>query len=94
MAKSAKNPPATIIPAMRYRDAPRAIEWLCQAFGFEKHLVVPDGDGSIAHTQLTYRNGMIVVDIKDEDYGGPGYSCRDPEGHLWKFGTYDSWASR
>ncbi|HZF33304.1 MAG TPA: glyoxalase, partial [Candidatus Angelobacter sp.] len=28
----------------------------------------------------------------DEDYGGRGYSCRDPEGHLWNFGTYDPWA--
>ena len=27
--------------------------------------------------------------IKDEDYGGSDYSCRDPEGHLWRFGDYD-----
>jgi uncharacterized glyoxalase superfamily protein PhnB len=20
------------------------------------------------------------------------YSCRDPDGHLWNFGTYDPWA--
>ena len=33
---------ARIIPGMRYRNAPAAIEWLCKAFGFEKHLVVPD----------------------------------------------------
>jgi uncharacterized glyoxalase superfamily protein PhnB len=140
MAESIKSLPATVIPAMRYRDAPRAIEWLCRAFGFEKHLVVPDKDGGIAHAQLTYGNGMImlgsarddafgrllrtpadagtttqspyiivpdadahyarakaagaeiVLDIKDEDHGGRGYSCRDPEGHLWNFGTYDPWA--
>ena len=30
---------ATIIPCLRYRDAPAAIDWLCQAFGFEKHAV-------------------------------------------------------
>ena len=29
---------AKIIPALRYADAPTAIEWLCAAFGFEKHL--------------------------------------------------------
>ena len=28
----------------------------------------------------------------DADYGGRGYSCLDPEGHLWNFGTYDPWA--
>ncbi len=33
----------------------------------------------------------IVIDIKDEDYGGRGYTCRDPEGHIWNFGTYDPW---
>lgn len=39
----AKNTRATVIPCLRYRDAPAAIEWLCQAFGFEK----PFGCGEI-----------------------------------------------
>jgi len=52
---------ARIIPAMRYRNAPAAIEWLCKAFGFEKHLAVPDGNGGIAHAQLTFGNGMIML---------------------------------
>ncbi|MBN2731454.1 MAG: VOC family protein [Balneolaceae bacterium] len=142
MSTFAKNTTSTIIPGMRYEDAPAAIEWLCDAFGFEKHVVVPNDDGTIAHAQLTFGNGMImlgsvresnrefdknikqpneiggaetqtayiivsnadavyarakeadaeiVMDIKDEDYGGRGFSCRDPEGHLWNFGTYDPW---
>jgi uncharacterized glyoxalase superfamily protein PhnB len=33
----------------------------------------------------------IVLDIKDEDYGGRGYTCKDLEGHLWSFGTYNPW---
>ena len=37
---NAKNTTSTVIPAMRYRDAPAAIDWLGRAFGFEKHLVV------------------------------------------------------
>lgn len=28
---------------------------------------------------------------KDEDYGGRGYSCRDPEVNLWNFGSYNPW---
>ncbi len=131
---------ANIIPALRYRDAAKAIDWLGTAFGFEKHLVVPGEKGAIAHAQLTLGNGMImlgsvapgeygrllkqpdevravtqspyvvvpdadthyarakaagaeiVIDIKDEDYGGRGYTCRDLEGHVWNFGTYDPWA--
>uniref|UniRef100_A0A6T8PPY0 VOC domain-containing protein n=1 Tax=Hemiselmis andersenii TaxID=464988 RepID=A0A6T8PPY0_HEMAN len=130
---------ATILPTMRYRDAPAMIEWLCKAFGFEKHLVVPGENGAISHAQLTLGNGMImlgsarddefgrlmrvpsyvgtttqsayivvgdadahcarakaagaeiVIDVKDEDYGGRGFSCKDPEGHLWNCGSYDPW---
>lgn len=34
----------------------------------------------------------IVTEIKDESYGGRGFSCRDLEGRLWAIGTYDPWA--
>jgi len=140
MSVSAKNTVAAVIPCLRYRNAPAAIEWLCQTFGFEKQLVVPHEDGTIAHAQLRFGNGMImlgsvvdsefgrlmkqpdeiggaetqsaylvvadadaiyerakaagaeiVLEIKDEDYGGRGFSCRDLEGHLWSIGTYDPW---
>ena len=68
MSSHAKNTTATIVPCMRYRDAPAAIEWLCQTFGFEKHLVVPNEDGTIAHAQLSFGNGMIMLGsaLKDE----------------------------
>ena len=137
----AKNTRATVIPCLRYRDAPAAIKWLCSTFGFEEQLVVPNPDGTVAHAQLRFGNGMImlgsvvdseygrlirqpdeiggaetqsayvivsdadaiyqrakaagariVLDIKDEDYGGRGFTCRDLEGRLWTFGTYDPWS--
>jgi uncharacterized glyoxalase superfamily protein PhnB len=104
--------------------------------------VYPNPDGTIAHAQLTFGNGMIMLssvsetgsewgkltkqpdqiggaetqsaylivsdadaiyakakaggakillDIKDEDYGGRGFTCSDLEGHIWNFGTYDPW---
>lgn len=34
---------------------------------------------------------QIVDDYAEMNYGGAGYSCRDPEGHLWYFGSYDPW---
>jgi uncharacterized glyoxalase superfamily protein PhnB len=61
MSSLAKNTKATLIPVLRYRDAPAAIEWLSQTFGFEKHLVVPNEDGTIAHAQLSFGNGMIML---------------------------------
>ena len=52
---------SSAIPCLRYRDAPAAIDWLRRVFGFEKHLVVPDTDGGIAHAQLTLGGGMIML---------------------------------
>jgi uncharacterized glyoxalase superfamily protein PhnB len=62
---------STVIPALQYRDAPAAIDWLCRAFGFEKHAVYPNPDGSIAHAQLTFGNGMVMLSSlkKDTPYG-------------------------
>ena len=33
----------------------------------------------------------IVFEPSDEDHGGRSYSCKDPEGRLWNFGSYDPW---
>ncbi|NLU83907.1 VOC family protein [Rhodococcus sp. HNM0569] len=30
----------------------------------------------------------IVQGLRDEDYGSRGFTCRDPEGVYWSFGTY------
>ena len=49
------------IPSLRYRDARAAIEFLERAFGFERHAVYEDESGGIAHAELTYRGGMIMV---------------------------------
>lgn len=125
---------------MRYKDALKAIKWLCKAFGFETHLVVPGENGTIAHAQLSFGNAMImlgsekdneygellripkelnglnthapyiivknidehynkavqvgaeiVTEIKDEEYGGRSYTCRDQEGYIWNFGSYNPW---
>jgi uncharacterized glyoxalase superfamily protein PhnB len=31
----------------------------------------------------------IVLEIKSDGFGRRGYSCRDPQGHIWNFGTYN-----
>jgi uncharacterized glyoxalase superfamily protein PhnB len=61
---------STMIPSMRYRDAHAAINWLCNAFGFEKQAVYEDEDGRVMHAQLTYGSGMVMLsDVKDDDFG-------------------------
>ena len=62
--------PSTVIPSLRYKDAPAAIEWLCRAFGFEKSSVYPNPDGTIAHAQLTLGDGMIMLgSVADNEHG-------------------------
>lgn len=129
-----------LIPSIRYNDAPKAVQWLCGAFGFVEHFVAPDGEGGIAHAQLVlgdsmlmlgsareddfgqlqkpledpegtvsqslyvvvgnvdahYENALshgaiIVKEPEDQGYGGRLYTCRDPEGNLWSFVSYDLW---
>jgi uncharacterized glyoxalase superfamily protein PhnB len=33
------------------------------------------------------------MDLEEKDYGGKGFTCADPEGHIWHVGTYDPWES-
>ena len=120
----------SIILTMRYANATRMIDWLCETFGFERQAVYEDGKGGIAHAQLTFGSGMImlgddadgefsqyqstpqalggttqsaylvvsdvdavceraraagariVIGPRDEDYGGCGFVCIDPEGQI------------
>jgi uncharacterized glyoxalase superfamily protein PhnB len=131
---------SSIIPGMHYRDAHAAIDWLCKAFGFEKHTVYENEQGRVMHAQLVHGHGLlmlsdarsegagrymaqpdeidgretqcvyvvvsdckahyerakaagaeIIEEYAEKDYGGAGYACRDPQGHLWWFGSYDPW---
>jgi uncharacterized glyoxalase superfamily protein PhnB len=50
-----------IFPCFRYEDAPKAIEWLNKAFGFEKQFVVPGEGNTVAHAQLRLGAGMIMM---------------------------------
>ena len=63
-----KNAKVNIIPSLRYADAAKAIDWLCDAFGFERQMVVPGENGAIAHAQLGFGNGMLML--------GSGRVCR------------------
>jgi uncharacterized glyoxalase superfamily protein PhnB len=72
---------AAIFPALKYDDAPAAIDWLGKAFGFSKHMVVPNESGGIAHAELRIGGAMIML-------GSPGKP--DPA-NPWtteRYGTY------
>ena len=52
---------STVIPSLRYRNAPAAIDWLCRAFGFSRHLVIENPDGTIAHAELSLGRSMVML---------------------------------
>src|ERR1700755_2753004 len=45
-------------------------------------------DVAAHHGRAVEAGAAIVQEPKDEEYGGSGYTARDPEGNLWSFGTY------
>jgi uncharacterized glyoxalase superfamily protein PhnB len=76
-----------------------------RASAFDKLMKQPDEVGG-AETQVCYlfvadarvhctraaaAGAEIVFQIEDRENGGRSYTCRDPEGHLWNFGTYNPW---
>jgi uncharacterized glyoxalase superfamily protein PhnB len=52
---------ADVLPTLRYRDAPAALKFLEDGFGFKPTLVVPGDDNTIAHAELTFGTGMIML---------------------------------
>lgn len=60
-----------IFPALRYQDAPAAIEWLVTAFGFEKQAVFANPDGGIAHAQLQIGPAVVGLSSAHRTPGNP-----------------------
>ena len=55
------NANSAVIPGLRYEDAHAAIDWLCRALGFTRHVVYEGPGNTIAHAQLTFGSGMIML---------------------------------
>ena len=61
----------TISPTFRYRDARAAIAFLEQAFGFESVAVHAGPDGAVAHAELAYDGGMVMLGTVAKPPGEP-----------------------
>ena len=51
-------------------------------------------DAGVHYARAKAAGAEILLDLQDDVFGGRGYSCRDPEGHIWAFGTYDPWQGK
>jgi uncharacterized glyoxalase superfamily protein PhnB len=50
-----------VIPFLRYEDTQSAIDWIAAAFGFECTQVDTRENGSIAHAELQFQDGMVML---------------------------------
>jgi uncharacterized glyoxalase superfamily protein PhnB len=58
--------------------------WATAKLGLYVHVADID-----AHYERAKAAGAVIVRaLADTPYGSREYSCRDPDGHLWSFGTY------
>lgn len=56
-----------LFPFLRYRDATAATDWLKKAFAFAEQMVVPGENGTIAHAQLSFQSGVIMLGTARDD---------------------------
>ena len=69
---------ATVVPWRTYDDAHGAIAFLETAFGAERHVFETADDGSVAHAELRFGNGIVMVGSAKPDLpatrgaGAPG----------------------
>jgi uncharacterized glyoxalase superfamily protein PhnB len=50
-----------VIPYLLYEDAGAAIDFLVSTFGFEEHLRLPTQWGGVAHCELRFGQGVVMV---------------------------------
>jgi len=55
------------------------------------YIILEDKDMETHYQKAKAAGAEIVYDLKTQEYGGQAYSCKDPEGYLWNFGSYDPW---
>jgi uncharacterized glyoxalase superfamily protein PhnB len=68
-----------VSPAIFYDDALAAIDWLCRAFGFEVRIKVLGNDGRLAHSELTYGGGVMMVAQAGKSSTGTKRATRSPQ---------------
>jgi len=52
---------ASLTSALFYKEPMAALDWLERAFGFERTMLLTNPDGSLAHSQMSFGDGMIMV---------------------------------
>ena len=54
-------------------------------------IIVYVEDPDAIYNRAVAAGATILIPVEDKPYGGRGFSCKDPEGHVWAFGSYNAW---
>ena len=61
-----------VVSALVYKDPMAAFEWLQTAFGFEPAMLITDADGKLAHSEMVFGDGWIMVGSEwSDDHSSP-----------------------
>ena len=79
--------PGVIMLGSEKKDSPR---WLSPRHldGMNQCIYVCLDEVDAHYTRAKAAGAEIMQEIEDTHYGSRGYMARDPEGHVWYFGTY------
>jgi len=58
-----------IFPSLKYDDAPRAIDFLCSVFGFQRYAAFPEPGRTGAHAQLRLGSTFVMIGATSTDKG-------------------------
>lgn len=58
-----------IFPSLKYDDAPGAIDFLCNVFGFKRFAVFPGAGGNSTHAQLKLGSNFVMIGSTTTDKG-------------------------
>ncbi|MDB5423214.1 MAG: glyoxalase/bleomycin resistance protein/dioxygenase [Phenylobacterium sp.] len=52
---------ASLMSAICYQDPKAALRWLEQAFGFELFMLIEDGEGNLAHSEMRFGAAVVMI---------------------------------
>jgi len=71
MVVNRSAPKATVVPILVYEDVGKAIDWLCDTFGFRERLRAGAPGGRVAHAQLDIAEGAVMLGREGAEFRPP-----------------------
>jgi uncharacterized glyoxalase superfamily protein PhnB len=71
MVVNRSAPRATVVPILVYEDVGKAIDWLCNTFGFKERLRLTLPGGGVIHAQLDIAEGAVMLGRQGGEFRPP-----------------------